>query len=256
MREPYSAFVIPMMASGSVFDGGAYGYVKGGIWRITEELGHINQAMGVDLRVECSVDDVDMQSGVVRLQNSGELRFDHIVFATDPKTAARLSGDDSLVSQTDQEKILGTAGKLNLMFRNPIRWKDDAGAPESGTAFRYIFAVDTMDAFDDAALAVTDGADFAPGYYQIYGEGASMRHMGLDEPFERIAVFFKNLALGKSADELADVEAQVRDKVLSYIDNPEDCVWQRMLSPTRSAADLRLPWRQYRAHDARRWSKL
>lgn len=117
------------------------------------------------------------------------------------------------------------------MFRNPIRWKDDTGDAESGTAFRYIFAVDTMDAFDEAALAVTDGKEFVPGYYQVYGEGASMRHMGLDEPFERIAVFFKNLALGKTADELGDVEARVRDTILGYISNPEDCVYSRLLTP-------------------------
>ena len=34
---PYSAFTLPLMDSGSIF-GGHYGFVKGGIWRITEEL--------------------------------------------------------------------------------------------------------------------------------------------------------------------------------------------------------------------------
>ena len=34
LSEPYSAFILPMMSSGSVF-GGDYGYVKGGIWQIT-----------------------------------------------------------------------------------------------------------------------------------------------------------------------------------------------------------------------------
>lgn len=231
VHEPYSAFVIPMMASGSVFEGGVYGYVKGGIWRITEELGRINQEAGVKLHLNCSVDEVDTQTGVIRLRDAEDLHFDHVVFATDPQTAARLVGDESLTARTGSDRTLGTAGKLNLMFRNPIRWKDDCGDPESGTAFRYIFAVDTMEEFDKAALAVTSGMDYAPGYYQIYGEGASMRQMGFDEPFERIAVFFKNLALGKSAAELAEVEKHVKDTVLSYIDNAEDCAWSRMLSP-------------------------
>ena len=46
LSEPYSAFIIPMMSSGSVF-GGYYGYVRGGIWQITRELGRINQELGV-----------------------------------------------------------------------------------------------------------------------------------------------------------------------------------------------------------------
>ena len=37
LDDPYSAFTLPLMDSGSIF-GGHYGFVKGGIWRITEEL--------------------------------------------------------------------------------------------------------------------------------------------------------------------------------------------------------------------------
>ena len=40
--EPFSAFILPMMSSGSVF-GGDYGFVRGGIWQITVELGRINR---------------------------------------------------------------------------------------------------------------------------------------------------------------------------------------------------------------------
>jgi phytoene dehydrogenase-like protein len=58
-----------------------------------------------------------------------------------------------------------------------------------------------------------------------------MRQMGLHEPFDRLAVFFKNLALGKGGANLAEVEAQVRDRVLDKIANPEDCVWTRLLTP-------------------------
>ena len=58
-----------------------------------------------------------------------------------------------------------------------------------------------------------------------------MRHMGLDEPFDRLSVFFKNLALGETGEHLAGVEAEVKQIILSYIVNPEDCVWTRLLTP-------------------------
>ncbi len=54
LSEPYSAFTIPLMDSGSVF-GGYYGFVRGGIWQITRELGLINQEMGVDIVLPCTV---------------------------------------------------------------------------------------------------------------------------------------------------------------------------------------------------------
>jgi phytoene dehydrogenase-like protein len=159
------------------------------------------------------------------------LDADHIVFATDPQTAARLTGDSALIEHTDQERVLGTAGKLNLMFCNPVQWKHGAQDPESDTAFRHIFAVDTVADFEAATLAVIDGKDFAPGYFQVYCEGAAMRYMGLDERYDRLSVFFKNLALGQAGEQLAWVEAEVKQLVLSYIANPEDCVWTRLLTP-------------------------
>ena len=104
-------------------------------------------------------------------------------------------------------------------------------AAVSNTAFRYFFAVDTTADFEAATLAVLDGEDFAPGYLQVYCEGAAMRQMGLNEPFDRIAVFFKNLALGKTGEELAEVEVEVKEIILSHVANPEDCVWARLLTP-------------------------
>ena len=55
--------------------------------------------------------------------------------------------------------------------------------------------------------------------------------MGAAEPFDRLTVFFKNLALGKSGEQLAAVEAEVKAFILSHIANPEDCVWSRLLFP-------------------------
>jgi phytoene dehydrogenase-like protein len=233
LSEPYSAFIIPIMSSGSVFDG-YYGYVRGGIWQVTRELDQINRELGVDVVLSCTVNEVDTNSGIVRYENSTgarTLQSHHVVFATDPQTAARLTGDSILIEHTARERVLGTAGKLNLMFRNPVRWKHGSTNAEPDTAFRYIFSVDTMADFEAATMAVMDGEDFVPGYFQIYCEGAAMRQMGLVEPYDRLAVFFKNLALGKSGEQLAGVEAEVKEIVLSLIANPEDCIWTRLLTP-------------------------
>jgi phytoene dehydrogenase-like protein len=81
-------------------------------------------------------------------------------------------------------------------------------------------------------MRVTTGeVDYAPGYIQLYCEGAAMRRLGLAEPFDRLTLFFKNLALGRHGDALADVEAAVKAQVLARIANPGDCVWSRMLAP-------------------------
>jgi phytoene dehydrogenase-like protein len=233
VHEPFSAFIMPMMASGSVF-GGRYGYVLGGIWNVTGELGRINRELGVDLVTGCTVEEVDAPGGEIRYRTTDgdhRVQFDHLVFATDPRTAARLTGDASLIARTDALRVLGTSGKLNLMFRRPVQWKYDSAAPDSDTAFRYHFATETLADMEAATLAVTRGEDFVPGYFQIYCEGAAMRRMGLVEPFERLAVFFKHLALGRTGEQLAAVEAEVRGLILNHVLNPEDCVWSRMLTP-------------------------
>jgi phytoene dehydrogenase-like protein len=231
--EPYSAFILPMMSSGSVF-GGSYGFVKGGIWQITRELGRINRELGVEVEVSSTVHDVDTRSGAVRHENSGGARVlhaDHVVFATDPQTAARLTGEPDLIDHTNRQNVLGTSGKLNLMFRKPVRWKHDTGDPESDAAFRYFFAVDNLEDFEQSTFAVVDGEDFVPGFFQVYCEGASMRRIGLVEPFDRLAVFSKNLGLGRRGAELPAVEAEVTARILSHIANPEDCAWSRLLTP-------------------------
>ena len=46
LSDPFSAFTLPMMDSGSIF-GSYYGFVEGGIWKITEELGQLNSELGV-----------------------------------------------------------------------------------------------------------------------------------------------------------------------------------------------------------------
>ena len=58
-----------------------------------------------------------------------------------------------------------------------------------------------------------------------------MRRLGLAEPFDRLTLFFKNLALKQRGEALAEVEATVKAAVLAHIANPEDCVWTKLLAP-------------------------
>jgi phytoene dehydrogenase-like protein len=233
LHEPYSAFTIPLMDSGSVFDG-YYGFVQGGLWRLTEELGSICQEVGVAIRLGSPVEGIDPERGEVRFDGGSE-RCDHVVLATDPLTAARLLGDPATLATVEGKRFLGTSGKLTLFFREPVRWKED---PEGrrDTTFRFIFAVDTLAEFEAATLRVLDGGlDYQPGYIQIYCEGAAMRQLGLGEPFDRLTCFFKNVRLGSRGADLPDVAHAVKAQVLEKVANPEACAWHRLLAP----ADLR-----------------
>ncbi len=58
-----------------------------------------------------------------------------------------------------------------------------------------------------------------------------MRQLELQEPFDRLSIFFKNLSLGKDGEASPEVESQVKHSVLELIENPEDCVWSRLLTP-------------------------
>ena len=234
LHEPYSAFTLPMMDSGSIFDG-YYGFVRGGIWRITEELGQINTELGVDLHLSSEVQNVDIESGTVLYEQHGKPQvrsFDQLLFATDPRSAARLSGNEAAIALTADQRVLGSSGKLNLMFRNPVRWRKGVSGPSGDTAFRFLFSVHTIEEFERATLRVANGdVPYEPGYMQIYCEGAAMRQLNLKEPFDRLAVFFKNFALDLHGNALPEIEETAKQAVFGLIDNPEDCVWSRLLTP-------------------------
>lgn len=237
LHESYSAFTLPLMDSGSVFDG-YYGFVREGMWRITEELGVLNAELGVDLQLGSTVAAVDATRGALDYHGpdgARTIRFDHLVIATDPLAAARLLGDPTMIRDVEGKRFLGTSGKLTLLFRNPVRWLDtsNAGTDGADAAFRFIFAVDSIADFEAATLRVLDGGvEYEPGYIQVYCEGAAMRQIGLREPFDRLTLFFKNVALGKRGEALPGVEDAVKAQVLARVANPEDCVWSRLLSPT------------------------
>lgn len=234
LDEPYSAFTLPLMDSGSIF-GGYYGFVKGGIWRITEELGRINKELGTAIHLSSILTGVDTVNRKVSFEQAGkgcELGYDALILGTDPLTAARLIGNEEQLAKTEAQRFRGSSGKLNLMFKNPVRWKHGSDAADSDVAFRFLFSVNTLDEFETATLGVVnDDVPYVPGYAQIYCEGAAMRQLDYDEQFDRLAVFFKNLSLGASGAALPEVEAEIREKVLAQIDNPQDCVWTRLLTP-------------------------
>ena len=151
--------------------------------------------------------------------------------ATDPLSAARLVGDTQTTAQVEDKRFLGSSGKLTLFFQNPVRWKD-APEADADAAFRFIFSIETLADFERATIRVTSGeVDYEPGYIQIYCEGAAMRRLGLAEPFDRLTLFFKNLALGRRGEALEDVKARVTAQVLAHIANPDDCVSSRLLAP-------------------------
>ena len=236
LHEPYSAFTLPLMDSGSVFDG-YYGFVRDGIWRVTEELSVLNRELGVDLCLGSTVSGIDVEKGELEYQRGGTravAAFDHLVLATDPLTAARLVGVEAMVREIEQKRFLGTSGKLTLFFREPVRWLDESATTAGGgdAAFRFIFATESIADFEAATLRVLNAdADYEPGYIQIYCEGASMRQLGLVEPFDRLTLFFKNMALNQRGDALPEVEAAVKAQLLARLANPEACVWGRLLSP-------------------------
>ncbi|MGI9260451.1 MAG: phytoene desaturase family protein [Woeseiaceae bacterium] len=242
--EPYSAFTLPLMDSGSIF-GGYYGFVKGGIWQITEELGRINSELGVTTHLASHVHDVDVAgSSLAFAKDGGEhsLSFDQLLLATDPLTASRLVGNEAQTSSTEKLRFRGSSGKLNLMFRNPVRWKVGSDKSDSDAAFRFLFSVDSLDEFERATVSVMDDdPPYRPGYLQIYCEGGAMRQLQHVEPLDRLAVFFKNLSLSETGAQLPEIENQVKKSVLEHIANPEDCVWSRLLTPRDLQQLFRFP---------------
>ena len=234
LHEAGSAFTIPLMDSGSVFDG-YYGFVKGGLWRLTEELGQINRDLGVDIQLSSTVERIDPEQGSVtwrRADQARAARFDRIVLATDPLAAARMVGQSEMVAAIEAKRFLGTSGKLTLFFREPVRWKDGSPGGGGDAAFRFIFSVESLADFERATMRVVGGdVDYEPGYIQIYCEGAAMRQLGVVESFDRLTLFFKNVALNRNGADLEHVAEAVKAQLFAKIANPLACAWHKLLAP-------------------------
>ena len=234
LSESYSAFTIPIMDSGSVFKG-YYGFVFQGIWNLTQALSSINMDLGVDIRLSSCLVEKDLDNKRVLVESAGKeewIYFDDLILATDPLTAHMIIGDISPNQFFSENQSTGSSGKLNLFFSNPIQWKDGVAHPDSDSAFRFIFSVNTIDAFETATQGILDGkAEYLPGFMQIYCEGAADRSIDPSIGYDRIAVFFKNLSLNSNGEELSLVEEEVKQEIFKYINNPEDCFWSKLSTP-------------------------
>jgi phytoene dehydrogenase-like protein len=234
LDEPGSAFNVAVMATGTVLDG-HWGFVNGGLWRLPLALAEINREIGVDLRLGADVLSIDPDRGTVRFRVDGtetESRFDAVFFATDPVTAARLTGERSLVESVEKKRYLGSSGKMVLVFREPVRWKDHPPEPELDATVRYFYVPTTWDAFRRSNEAVRRGeSEYSPCHFQVYVEGAAMRQMGWSEPFDYLAVFFKDMSLGGKGAERPEIHADVERRLLARIANPEAFVGSRLFTP-------------------------
>lgn len=235
---PFSAFNVPLMNSGSVFKG-EWGFVKDGIWNVVKELDALNRKAGVRTLTSATVTGVDDKKGIVTYKKDGKQKTvasDIIVFATEPLHAAALLKDQPLLRSISKKKLLGTAGKLIMFFKKPVRWKDKG--PDDAM-FRFVFYSDTVADFQKAALKVTDGkTDFEPGYLEVYPEGAAHRQMGIRKNDDMLAIYFKHLALGKTGKELTKVRAFVEKTILKKIDNPKDFLKSVLITPSDLQRDF------------------
>jgi phytoene dehydrogenase-like protein len=229
LHEPYSAFTLPLMDSGSIFEG-YYGFVKGGIWKITEELDNINKELGSKTILSAEILSVNTSNNRLSYKQNNtdyDIDFDYLLFATDPLSAAEIMLDSDLIKKIEGQKLIGSSGKLNMIFKKPIQWKS---GPDS--SFRFLFSVQNTKEFEKATLKVLDDdIDYAPGFMQVYCEGAAMRHLQSNEKYDRLAVFLKNISLKNLGDDIPKIENEIKTKVLEYIENAEDCIWTKLLTP-------------------------
>lgn len=234
LNTPYSAFTIPIMFSGSVFNG-KWGYVKGGIWQVTKTLGSINRKLGVKITTSAAVNQVSPARMQVYYTHAGQrksLSWDRIIFATDPLSAARILGDQHLLATVSQKQLIGSSGKLIMAFKKPVEWLSSTGISDADLALRYIVSIPTLAAMDQSSLAMKKKSwDFAPAYFEIYCEGAGQRKFGGKMNYDLVSVFFKDLSFEKRGNELLKVKNAVKNLILSRIRNKADLIKTILLTP-------------------------
>ena len=228
IHDPGTAFTIPLMDSGSVFDG-YWGFVKTGIWKITESLTKINLSLGVKINLNSHINEIDTQSKLISYtsdQGDIEEYYDHLIFATDPITPSKLIKDFNKKTELD---LTGTSGKVTAFFRNPVKWKDSNEFPDS---FRFIFSNNSLKEFEEASQnSLKNTGDYFPGFIQVYPDGSAQRSMSNKESFDKLILFTKNLSYNKKADDLNKVKEEIISSVLPYIENPEDLAFSKFLTP-------------------------
>ena len=226
--DPGTAFTIPLMDSGSVFDG-YWGFVKTGIWKITETLSNINLDLGVKVYLDSSITEVDTNSKIISFVKDSKdekLHYDHLIFATDPVTPSKLIKGFKQDIELDE---IGTSGKVTAFFRNPIKWKE---SNEYSDSFRFIFSNENLNKFEEASQnALKNSGDYFAGFIQIYPDGSAQRSMSNKENYDKLILFTKNLSYDKKGDDLNKIKDEIINTVLPYIENADDLVYSKFLTP-------------------------
>lgn len=226
--DPGTAFTIPLMDSGSVFNG-YWGFVKTGIWKITETLSDINLDLGVKINLNSSITEVDTKSKIISYIKDDKdikLNYDFLIFATDPITPSKLIKGFKQDIELDE---IGTSGKVTAFFRNPVKWKD---SNEYSDSFRFIFSNNNLNHLEEASQnALKNSGDYFAGFIQIYPDGSAQRTMNNKENYDKLILFSKNLSYDKKADDLDKVKNEIIKTVLPYIENADDLVYSKFLTP-------------------------
>ena len=232
--EKGTAFTIPLMDSGSIFNG-YWGFVKNGIWEVTENLAKINESIGVKVHCSVTIKGINYKSKKIYLDNK-ELDYDFLLFATDPITPAQLLKDDKKIKIINSKEFSGTSGKVTAFFKNPIIWKYPVNDDSFDTSFRFIFSNSNLSEFEKSSQAAYKNyKDYVPGYIQIYPEGAAQRKMGNDEGIEKLILFSKNFSFNKESKDLVDCQRDILNLLSRYIANIDDLIETKFLTP----ADLK-----------------
>lgn len=238
LDSPYSAFSIPLMASGGIF-GGRWGYVKGGIWQVPLVLDQINEELGVRRIFSARV--IKVRGSEVTYEHDGVeqvLAADTIIFATDPLTAARIIDDQGLIKTISEKTLLGSSGKLIMFFKKPVRWKGDTGMKDFQSAFRHVIPVASLQELDDATQSVrAQQVDFAPAFYEVYCEGEGDRQLGGTRDYHLVSVFFTSVGFGKRGIEMPEVKERATKAILEYVENTEDLM-QVVLETPKDISEL------------------
>tara|TARA_B100000575_G_scaffold18986_1_gene13123 strand:- start:280 stop:1788 length:1509 start_codon:yes stop_codon:yes gene_type:complete len=224
-----TAFTIPLMDSGSIFNG-YWGFVKQGIWEITEKLDSINRALGVDTILSANIIGIDTNKKKIYLKNK-VIEFDILVFATDPKTPSLLLNEDNSYNKILDKEFIGTSGKVTAFFKNPVRWKNNKNKDYDST-FRFIFSNTSLNDFEKSSQnAKKNIGDYNPGYIQIYPEGAAQRKMGNTEKLDKLILFTKNFSFDKNGSSLSHSKDEVISLLSNYIENIDDLTETVFLTP-------------------------
>ena len=228
-NEKGTSFTIPLMDSGSIF-GGYWGFVKQGIWKISDELLKLNTELGIETVLNSEINDIDIKQRRISYtcnNHDSKIYYDYLLFCTDPLTTSKILYDNS--SYVEKKNYLGSSGKLTMFFKKPVEWKKEKALE---TSFRFVFSQDTLDGLNDSGqMALNSQNNYTPGYIQIYPDGAAQRKLNNSENFDKIICFTKNFSFNKNSDDLIYAEQNIIEKISKLISNPEDLVGTKFITP-------------------------